>query len=167
MGETARVKIDPFALSEVEGRDLPCASTSLSTNGLWRFRFDAIGSDSERGFTLIEMMVALAVFSLAALALIRLEGATIRSTGILDETLVAQMVARNVAVEALTDAQPPPLGTTSGAVANGGRNWTWTRNAHALGDAGAIEVDIGVAPGAGAPIAHLMVVRPPDAGAGA
>ena len=35
----------------------------------------------EEGFTLIEMMVALAVFSLAAMALIRLEGATIRSTG--------------------------------------------------------------------------------------
>lgn len=118
----------------------------------------------EGGFTLIEMMVALAVFSLAALALIRLEGATIRSTGILDQTLVAQMVARNVAVEALTDPQAPTLGTTSGTVANGGRNWTWTRNAHALGDAGAVAIEIGVAPGAGAPIAHLMVVRPPSVG---
>ncbi|WP_333994239.1 type IV pilus modification PilV family protein [Sphingomonas sp. 22R3R2A-7] len=32
----------------------------------------------ERGFTLIEIMVALAVFSLAAMALVRLESATIR-----------------------------------------------------------------------------------------
>jgi len=118
----------------------------------------------EGGFTLIEMMVALAVFSLAALALIRLEGATIRSTGILDQALVAQMVARNVAVETLTDPQPPTLGTTSGTVANGGRNWTWTLNARALGDAGAVAIEIGVAPGAGAPIAQLMVVRSPSAG---
>jgi general secretion pathway protein I len=138
--------------------------STAKSDPLGRSQFDAVDSGCERGFTLIEMMVALAVFSLAALALIRLEGATIRSTGILDQTLVAQMVARNVAVEALTDAQPPTLGTTSGTVANGGRNWTWTRNARALGDAGAIEVDIGVAPGAGAPIAHLMVVRPPSAG---
>ncbi|HEU4961605.1 MAG TPA: type II secretion system minor pseudopilin GspI [Sphingomonas sp.] len=115
------------------------------------------------GFTLIEMMVALAVFSLAALALIRLEGATIRSTGILDETLVAQMVARNVAVEALTDAQPPTIGTATGAEANGGRSWTWTRRTSALGDAGALRIDIAVAPGAGRPIARLMVVRRPGA----
>ena len=44
----------------------------------------------ERGFTLIEIMVALAVFSLAALALVRLESATIRGAAILDETLVAR-----------------------------------------------------------------------------
>ena len=112
------------------------------------------------GFTLIEMMVALAVFSLAALALIRLEGATLRSTGILDETLTAQMVARNVAVEALTDAQPPATGAASGSESNGGRAWTWTRRVTPLGDAGALRIDIAVAPDAGRPIAQLMVVRP-------
>ena len=37
-------------------------------------------SARENGFTLIEMLVALAVFSLAALALLRLEGATVAST---------------------------------------------------------------------------------------
>jgi general secretion pathway protein I len=106
------------------------------------------------------MMVALAVFSLAALALIRLEGATLRSTGILDETLTAQMVARNVAVEALTDAQPPAAGTASGNETNGGRGWTWTRQVTPLGDAGALRIDIAVASEAGPPIARLMVVRP-------
>jgi general secretion pathway protein I len=116
--------------------------------------------DRQRGFTLIEMMVALAVFGLAALALIRLEGATLRSTGILDETLTAQMVARNVAVEALTDAQPPAAGTTNGNEANGGRDWTWTRQVTPLGDAGALRIDVAVAPGTGRPIAQLMVVRP-------
>ena len=42
-------------------------------------------------------MVALAVFSLAALALIRLEGATLRSTGVLERTLLANLVAQPVA----------------------------------------------------------------------
>ncbi|MGN6375201.1 MAG: type II secretion system minor pseudopilin GspI [Sphingomonas sp.] len=118
------------------------------------------GRRSDAGFTLIEMMVALAVFSLAAMALIRLEGATIRSTGILDETLVANMVARNVAVESLTDAQPPTMGTTTGTEANGGRDWSWMRTTTALGDAGAMRIDIAVAGRGGRPIAHLMVVRP-------
>lgn len=116
--------------------------------------------DNQRGFTLIEMMVALAVFSLAALALIRLEGATLRSTGILDETLTAQMVARNVAVDALTDGQPPTAGASSGSESNGGRDWAWTRQVTPLGDAGALRIDVAVSPGAGRPIAQLMVVRP-------
>ena len=49
------------------------------------------------------MLVALAVFSLAAMALVRLESTTIRGASILDETLVAQMVARNVAIDAVGD----------------------------------------------------------------
>ncbi len=79
---------------------------------------------SERGFTLIEIMVALAVFSLAALALIRLEGATIRGATTLDSTLTAQLVARNVAIEAVTDARPPVIGDTTGVETNGGRAWS-------------------------------------------
>jgi general secretion pathway protein I len=113
------------------------------------------------GFTLIEMMVALAVFSLAAMALIRLEGATIRGTGILEQTLVAETVARNVAVESITDAQPPAIGPTSGSENNGGRTWTWARQTEPLGDAGAIKIDIAVSEGAGPPIGRLTVIRPP------
>ena len=77
----------------------------------------------EQGFTLVEVMVALAVFSLAALALIRLEGATIRSTALLGDTIVAQMVARNVAIDAVTAARAPALGRSGGIEQNGGRAW--------------------------------------------
>ncbi|WP_278988420.1 type IV pilus modification PilV family protein, partial [Sphingobium yanoikuyae] len=39
---------------------------------------------AEHGFTLLEMLVALAVFSLAALALVRLQGVTLRTAADLD-----------------------------------------------------------------------------------
>jgi general secretion pathway protein I len=81
----------------------------------------------EHGFTLIEMLVALAIFSLAALALLRLEGATVSSTARLQEQAIAQIVARNIAVEALTDPAPPAFGETRGETINAGRAWTWTR----------------------------------------
>lgn len=113
------------------------------------------------GFTLIEMMVALAIFSIAAMALIRLEGATIRSTGILDDTVVANIVARNLAVESITDGISPTLGTTTGTETNGGRSWTWTRQARSLGDAGAMLISISVADQNGRTIGRTTVVRPP------
>lgn len=81
----------------------------------------------ENGFTLIEMLVALAIFSLAALALLRLEGATVKNTGLLQEQAVAQLVARNLAVETITDPIAPAFGTERGQAANGGRRWVWVR----------------------------------------
>jgi general secretion pathway protein I len=125
-------------------------------------RGDASGRRRARGsggFTLIEMMVALAVFSLAALALIRLEGATIRGTSILDSTLTAQMVARNVAIEAMTDTAPPAIGIAKGVEQNGGRTWTWTRETQPTGDARIVRIDVEVADAAGSRQGHLTVVR--------
>jgi general secretion pathway protein I len=113
------------------------------------------------GFTLIEIMVALAVFSLAALALIRLEGQTIRSTGVVRSTLLAQMVARNVAIDAVTAAQPPVRGTTSGVEQNGGLAWRWTRTVAPIGDGDVQRVDVQVADPSGATLGRMTMVRAP------
>ncbi|RDE06065.1 type II secretion system protein GspI [Sphingomonas aracearum] len=110
------------------------------------------------------MMVALAVFSLAALALLRLEGATIRGAGIVDETFLAQTVARNVAIEALTDARPPTIGVTRGVEQNGGRAWTWSREVRPAGGGRVLTIAVSVADPGGATLGRLTVVR---AGAGA
>ena len=111
------------------------------------------------GFTLIEMMVALAVFALAALALIRLEGATIRGAGILDSTLTGQIVARNVAIEAVTDAKPPVLGIASGTEQNGGKAWSWSRTVAATGDSRILKIDVTVADSDGRPAGRLTMIR--------
>lgn len=86
------------------------------------------GRKSEQGFTLIEMLVALAIFSLAALALLRLGGATAANSARLESQAMALVVARNLAVEVLTDPEPPAFGRSGGEAVNGGRRWRWTRN---------------------------------------
>ncbi|SDA28778.1 general secretion pathway protein I [Sphingomonas sp. NFR15] len=104
-------------------------------------------------------MVALAVFALAALALIRLEGATIRGAGILDTTLTGQIVARNVAIEAVTDAKPPALGIANGVEQNGGRAWNWTRTVAATGDARILRIDVTVTDRDGRSAGRLTMIR--------
>ena len=83
----------------------------------------SVASQRESGFTLIEMLVALAIFSLAALALLRLGGATAANSARLHDQAMAQMVARNLAVETLTDPAPPPFGRPTGEAVNAGRRW--------------------------------------------
>lgn len=118
----------------------------------------------EAGFTLIEVTVALAVFALAALALVRLEGATLRSAAVLDRTLLAQIVARNVAIEAVTEARLPALGPTNGTAVQAGRSWAWTRTVSGTGDPRIVRIDAAVQDATGRTLARLTMVRPPTPG---
>ena len=112
------------------------------------------------GFTLIEMLVALAIFSLAALALLRLGGATATNSARLNERALAQTVARNLAVEVLTDPAPPAFGTATGEAVNGGRRWSWTRQTARSPEARIQQIEIRVANLEGGPgRATLTVFR--------
>ena len=117
---------------------------------------------SERGFTLLEILVALAVFSLAALALIRLESASVRGVTVLDRTLLANMVARNVALDALTEGRVPTRGASGGTEVNGGQRWRWTRTVTPTGDPRIVRVDVAVQAPSGQVVGHATMVRPPD-----
>lgn len=114
---------------------------------------------AERGFTLIEMLVALAVFSLAALALMRLQGVTLRTAADLDRRAIAQIAARNLAVEVLTDPAPPALGAAGGVIANGGRNLAWTRTVARDADPRFLLVTLTVGAEPGASPAVIAVLR--------
>ena len=116
-------------------------------------------SEREGGFTLVEMLVALAIFSLAALALLRLEGATVASTARLQDQAMAQIVARNLAVEVITDPVAPAFGSESGEAANGGRSWRWTRNVARSPEPRIQQIEIQVQSRMGPEGARLTVFR--------
>lgn len=106
---------------------------------------------AEEGFTLIEMLVALAIFSLAALALLRLGGATATNSARLESQALAQIVARNIAVETLSDPAPPAFGASQGLAVNGGRRWRWTRVVARSPEARVQQIEINVDPEEGGP----------------
>ena len=114
------------------------------------------------GFTLLEIMVALAIFSLAALAMVRLQGYSVRSTANLGDSGMAWQVARNVAVEILSNPAPPTLGETGGEEVNGGQEWRWTATTSKTDDARLVRVDIAVAGTGNAALrkAQLTIARP-------
>ncbi len=114
----------------------------------------------EGGFTLIEMLVALSVFSLAALALIRLQAFTTHNAAELELRVVAQSVVRNRAVEILTDPRPPSLGESSGEEQNGGLEWTWTQSAQLIDEGQFVQVDITAREKLSGAPASLTILRP-------
>lgn len=118
---------------------------------LWRF--------AEHGFTLIEMMVALAIFSLAAVALVRLQGATVRNASSVEAQAMAQIVANNLAVDAMTSNGPLSVGESDGSEQNGGRQWRWRRTVAKTADPAIVRVDIAVADARGRPLSTLTLAR--------
>ena len=96
------------------------------------------------GFTLIELLVALAVFAIAALTLLRMEGASIRRTADLDQRLLREVVAQNLAAEWLTDPTPPTLGDVQGQVSNAGRAFAFARHVEAASQPRVVRVVVSV-----------------------
>lgn len=89
-------------------------------------RGGSTNAPGRRGFTLIEMLVALAIFALAALALLNLAGESTRSAARIEMRTLGGVVAENLAAEAMI-APSLPIGETSGELQMAGRTWRWRR----------------------------------------
>ncbi|HVI34461.1 type II secretion system minor pseudopilin GspI [Phenylobacterium sp.] len=113
---------------------------------------------AEAGFTLLEMLVALAVLSLGALALLNLAGENTRQAGAVESRLFAGIVAENQAIEALTAPAPPALGQASGVASAGGQAWRWTRRVSRTADPAILRIDVRVAARPGALTAGEVTV---------
>ena len=114
----------------------------------------------QSGFTLLEMLVALSLFSLAALSLVKLQAYTIRTTSDIEQNSIARIVIQNLAVDILTDPNAPNLGSDSGTITNAGQEWQWTRNTQLTDDARLMRIDVRVS-GKGALSPQILtLIRP-------
>lgn len=80
-----------------------------------------------RGFSLLETMVALSVFSIAAMGLLSLNTQSVRISGELDLRLLARIVAENVAVDTVTGTLASPGIVAEGEDTQRGRSFVWKR----------------------------------------
>ena len=98
------------------------------------------------GFSLIEMLVALAVFALAVLGLLNLAGESTRTAVAIEERVLAAVVADNVAVEAATLQVRELAEDARGSEEAGGVSWRWNRRTTPSADPSLVRVDISVSP---------------------
>jgi len=81
----------------------------------------------QRGMTLIEVMVALAVFSLAALSVVTVASEHLRSIDYLEQKTLAMWVANNQLTELELVGKLPGYGIKKGKVEYAGNTWFWQR----------------------------------------
>jgi general secretion pathway protein I len=79
----------------------------------------------QKGFTLIEVMLAMAVFSIAGIAILGTAETNARNLGYLESKIIANWVASNQLVEATLDSSWPPKNNKKGKVELAGQEWLW------------------------------------------
>ena len=84
-----------------------------------------INLSKQRGFTLIEVMLAMAVFAIAGVALLGVADNNYRHISHLEEKMFANWVASNQLVEVSLDKTWPPKNNRKGKVEMAGRTWYW------------------------------------------
>lgn len=100
--------------------------------------------NNARGFTLIEVLVALSVLSIAVVALIKVQGESAAAASATRARLFAQIVAENQMVDAVSAVETPVTGSSSGQVVLAGQSWTWTKDVARTGDRDITRIDIAV-----------------------
>lgn len=78
-----------------------------------------------KGFTLIEVLVALVVVALALTAVVRWVGITATSQAVMEDAVVAQWVADNATAQVLLAEPWPETGNRRGSERMAQRIWTW------------------------------------------
>lgn len=99
-----------------------------------------------QGFTLVEVLVALAIVTLGMAAVLGALSASADSVSYLRERTFAQWIALNRISEQRLQTRPPEKGTSSGSVEFAGRNWQWRQEVLQLAVDGVVRIDVHVRP---------------------
>lgn len=99
-----------------------------------------------RGFTLLEILVALAVLAVALAAVIKAVGGYTSNQAYLRDRTLATWVARNVLVEQRVKVAWPDVGEIKGDTEMGGRKWHWVGTVSQTDEEELRRLDVAVRP---------------------
>ncbi len=118
----------------------------------------------EAGFTLVETLVALFVFAVAAIALMRMQTQSVDTFSTVETRALAGIVAENQLVDAIASTRAPLVGSKEGDTELGGRAWRWRLDVMRTGDPSTLRLRATVfVPGGGAAVADLSAYRMAEA----
>ncbi len=103
---------------------------------------------SAKGFTLLEVLVALAVFAVAAIALMRVSESQLSLSSKIEDKTFAHWIALNMISEMQSNQDWPNIGEQTGKVAMVGRDWKVIVNTQStpITRVRRIDVAVGIAP---------------------
>jgi general secretion pathway protein I len=114
----------------------------------------------QSGFTLVEVIAALGIFSISAIGLIHLSSETTIGAKQVDLRALAEIEASNRMADAMTLPPPLPSGVVAGAATQRGRTFDWNRTVSPTQQEGLYLIDVTVsAPETGQVLAHVQALR--------
>ncbi len=126
---------------------------AMSTAG-WSFVVRMPDRRRLRGFTLLEVLVALLILSIALVALVRATSLEARALAQVREATWAQWVAANALAEVRLAETLPSTGRRNGSAEMGGRRWRWVMDVEATDEASIHRMDVAVYPDAADAVAR-------------
>lgn len=104
------------------------------------------GQPLEKGFTLLEVLVAMVILSVSLLAAIKVASEVTNSAIYLQDKTIAQWVAMNKVAEMRLAKKLPKAGRSDGEDEMAGRNWHWEILVKNTAYSTLREVEVGVRP---------------------
>lgn len=101
-------------------------------------------SDPSRGFTLVEVLVALAIVSVGMLAVFKVIGDTANNVAYLRDRSFAAWIADNQLTELRLTGEMPSVDETKGQVEFAGRRWHWVQKVATTPVDGLRRIDVSV-----------------------
>ena len=99
-----------------------------------------------RGFTLLEVLVALAIFAVVAASVLSASARSLKTAARLEDKTFASWLADNRLQEMQLADTPPGEGREQGETAYAGRRWLWESEVQATSEPEMLRITVRVAP---------------------